>query len=195
MAAGAGSVSYPQAGINHAQLFVIDGPLSVMDDSGATQTIGKGQRLASRAGHPTRLENKNNQPISLLEVAWGEHLKTLPLAEVTETRPWGSFTVLKDEPDFKLKQLSVNPGSRLSLQRHQKREEHWLVTAGNPEVTLDDALHPLKPGDYIWIPTHSWHRISNPATNNSAVEIIELQLGDYFGEDDIERQQDDYGRS
>ena len=135
-----------------------------------------------------------NSPSLLMELRWGQGLSEKPLQEITEERPWGSFTVLKDEPDYKMKQLSVKPGNRLSLQRHFKREEHWLVTAGTPEVTLDSAIHHLQAGDYIHIPLQSWHRISNPESAMELVEIIELQLGDYFGEDDIERSQDDYGR-
>jgi mannose-6-phosphate isomerase len=187
--------SYPQEQTSKALLFVIDGPLRVINANENKTTITKGQRLESVAADKLQLANETDKPISMVEVRWGDSFAALPLREVTETRPWGSFTVLKDEPDYKLKQLEVNPGNRLSLQRHQKREEHWLVTAGNPEVTLDDDLYKLNAGEYIWIPKHSWHRISNPASNEAIVEIIELQLGDYFGEDDIERQQDDYGRS
>lgn len=195
MSTGALPSSYPQAGTRKAQLFMIDGPLSISDANQRKSTMTQGQRLESSASDCLQLANENPHPVSMLEVRWGEALEALPLGEVTETRPWGSFTVLKDEPNFKLKQLEVKPGNRLSLQRHQKREEHWLVTLGNPEVTLDEGLHKLEAGEYIWIPKHSWHRISNPAANTSIVEIIELQLGDYFGEDDIERQQDDYGRN
>lgn len=144
-------------------------------------------------------QNQDHNPVVLLEVFQGEHLQALPLTEVTETRPWGSFTVLKDEPNYKLKQLMAKPGNRLSLQRHQHREEHWMVIRGQAEVTLDDRQIRLQPGEYIKIPRHSWHRLANPAdsTNPEAepVEIIELQLGDYFGEDDIERREDDYGRA
>jgi mannose-6-phosphate isomerase len=140
----------------------------------------------------------NSKQGLLLEIVSGSPKETLALPDVTEVRPWGSFTVLKDEPNYKLKQLLVKSGKRLSLQRHQKREEHWFVTNGQPEVTLDDRKIPLATGDYILIPLHSWHRIANPASESTeqstSVEIIELQLGDYFGEDDIERCQDDYGR-
>lgn len=187
--------SCPQAPVSKAQLFVINGPLTACDANGEQTAITKGQRLEVRSSQPQRIVNRTESPVSFVSVAWGNGFQPCPLREITETRPWGSFTVLKDEPDYKLKQLAVNPGNRLSLQRHEKREEHWLVTAGHPEVTLDEDIVKLAPGDYIRIPRHSWHRISNPADNQTVVEIIELQLGDYFGEDDIERRQDDYGRS
>jgi mannose-1-phosphate guanylyltransferase/mannose-6-phosphate isomerase len=134
----------------------------------------------------------------LLEVYHGDQAQPVPLQEITETRPWGSFTVLKDEPDYKLKQLMAKPGNRLSLQRHQHREEHWMVVRGQAEVTLDNQQIRLQPGEYIKIPKHSWHRLANlvaPSEHAEPVEIIELQLGDYFGEDDIERCEDDYGRA
>lgn len=186
--------AYPQAPTTRTQVFVVDGALSVHHQ---TPSLSKGQRGEFSAEQPVTLENQTSHPLTLIEIQWGSAFKVVPLVEVTETRPWGSFTVLKDEPNYKLKQLAVNPGNRLSLQRHQQREEHWLVTQGHPEVTLDESLVKLSAGEYIRIPRHSWHRISNPANQNPAeqVEIIELQLGDYFGEDDIERQQDDYGRN
>jgi mannose-6-phosphate isomerase len=140
-------------------------------------------------------ENRSSQPALLLELLQGEDLQRVALPSITETRPWGSFTVLKDEPAYKLKQLINLPGSRLSLQRHQKREEHWFILAGHPEITLDENIYHPKAGDYIHIPLHSWHRLSNLNPADEPVELIELQLGDYFGEDDIERCQDDYGRA
>ncbi len=156
-----------------------------------------GQRLESSADAPVTITNKGEQAATLLEVCQGQGFTAIPLAEVTETRPWGSFTVLKDEPHYKLKQLMAKPGNRLSLQRHQHREEHWLVIQGHPEITRDEDKIPLGPGDYIKIPQHSWHRLANPAQPDTGetVEIIELQLGSYFGEDDIERREDDYGRT
>lgn len=173
-----------------AQWLVIAGEAACQD--------GEGKTVVARPGHylsnPHLLEGRGNEGTTLLELSWQPQSIPHPLAEVTEQRPWGSFTVLKDEPAFKLKQLMVKPGSRLSLQRHQKREEHWLVTAGNPEVTLNDTVVSLRAGSYIHIPLQAWHRISNPAAETEPVEIIELQLGEYFGEDDIERREDDYGR-
>lgn len=113
---------------------------------------------------------------------------------VTETRPWGNFTVLADEPDFKLKELVVTPGGRLSLQRHEKRSEHWFILQGNPEITTGRQKTVYQPGDYVHIPRHAWHRIDNRAGKENVV-LVELQTGTYFGEDDIERKQDDYGRN
>ena len=109
-----------------------------------------------------------------------------------EQRPWGSYTVLADEADHKVKRIDVTPGHRLSYQRHQRRSEHWLILAGSPVVTLEGVDKTLGAGDAIDVPTGAWHRISNPG--DQLVVFIEVQRGDYFGEDDIERLEDDYGR-
>jgi mannose-6-phosphate isomerase len=164
----------------------------------AAQALTPGACFDGLQAASSAIWNASSQEALYLEMMRGRGFAPVPLPEVTETRPWGSFTVLKDEPDYKLKQLTVKPGNRLSLQRHQKREEHWLITCGYPEITLNDRRVRFGPGDYIHIPLHSWHRIANPASvsgePSDLVEIIELQLGTYFGEDDIERREDDYGR-
>ena len=111
----------------------------------------------------------------------------------TDHRPWGFYTVLADEPDYKVKQIVVYPGQRLSLQKHQKRAEHWYVVSGEGIVTLDGQRLNKKGGESVNIPSGSAHRIENPGTVD--LSFIEIQTGDYFGEDDIERLEDDYGRS
>ncbi len=111
----------------------------------------------------------------------------------TEQRPWGSFTVLMDLPQYKAKRIQVMPGQRLSLQMHHKREEHWIITVGTAEMTLGEETRTVRRGDYIFIPKETRHRIAN--TSDSSVEFIEVQLGEYFGEDDIVRFQDDYHRA
>jgi mannose-6-phosphate isomerase len=107
-------------------------------------------------------------------------------------RPWGYYRVLADEPDHKVKRIIVHPGQRLSLQRHQRRSEHWHIIQGKAIVGKDDNEYPLQAGGSVDIPKGSWHRIRNPGENNMV--FIEIQTGDYFGEDDIERAEDDYGR-
>jgi len=107
-------------------------------------------------------------------------------------RPWGYYTVLSDEADYKVKRIVVYPGKRLSLQRHRRRSEHWYVVSGNAVVTLDERDVPLRAGEAVDIPKGAAHRVMNPGDVNLA--FIEVQTGDYFGEDDIERLEDDYGR-
>ena len=110
----------------------------------------------------------------------------------TENRPWGSFTVLLDAPHTKVKQLMVNQGQRLSLQLHHQRAEHWIVVKGVATVTVAEKTWEASVGETIYIPTKAQHRLAN--LGQETVEIIEVQLGDYFGEDDIVRLQDDYSR-
>lgn len=107
-------------------------------------------------------------------------------------RPWGYYVVLSDEPDHKVKRIVVYPKKRLSLQRHRYRAEHWVIVKGDGLVTLDDTRVRLNKGMSIDIPIGAAHRIENTGTEELA--FIEIQQGSYFGEDDIERLEDDYGR-
>jgi mannose-1-phosphate guanylyltransferase/mannose-6-phosphate isomerase len=111
---------------------------------------------------------------------------------VFENRPWGRFEVLRDEDYFKSKIIRVDPGQKISYQSHAKRAEHWVIIKGEAVVVLDDKEHQVKQGEHIYIPRQSKHRILN--RTDSIVEFIEVQVGTYFGEDDIVRYQDDYGR-
>jgi mannose-6-phosphate isomerase-like protein (cupin superfamily) len=107
-------------------------------------------------------------------------------------RPWGSYKVLLNGDDHKVKEITVLPGQRLSLQKHQKREEHWFIHHGQAQVTINGVAHLLSVGQYIDIPRACAHRIENVGPEN--LIFIEIQTGDYFGEDDIERLDDDYAR-
>ncbi len=108
-------------------------------------------------------------------------------------RPWGFFQVLADEPDHKVKRIVVYPGKRLSLQKHRHREEHWYILSGQALVTRDQELIPLTKRGAVDIPQEAIHRIENTGSDN--VTFIEVQSGSYFGEDDIERIEDDFGRN
>lgn len=109
-----------------------------------------------------------------------------------DQRPWGSFTVLDEGTGYKVKRIEVLPGKRLSYQKHSRQSEHWVIVAGKALVTLDDKTYTLNVGEHIDIPVGSAHRVENPA--NETLVFIEVQMGDYLGEDDIVRLQDDYGR-
>ncbi len=115
------------------------------------------------------------------------------LDKMEDHRPWGFFVVLSDSGDCKVKRITVYPGQRLSYQRHRRRAEHWFMLQGKAVVTLDDKEYPLQSGQAIDIPKGGAHRIMNPGEEN--LSFIEVQTGDYFGEDDIERLEDDYGRA
>ena len=111
---------------------------------------------------------------------------------MTERRPWGSYTVLEDRQTYKVKRIEVLPGKRLSYQKHEKRAEHWIVVEGEGVVTLEGQEIRLSPGQSVDIPRMAAHRIHNPG--KILLIFIEVQKGDYFGEDDIIRLEDDFGR-
>jgi len=112
--------------------------------------------------------------------------------KIEDHRPWGYYVILADEPAHKVKRIVVKPGKRLSLQKHQKRAEHWYIVSGEALVTLDNQQLNLQAGQSVDIPRGAVHRVENPGSNEMA--FIEIQTGDYFGEDDIERLEDDFGR-
>jgi mannose-6-phosphate isomerase len=109
-----------------------------------------------------------------------------------DRRPWGTFTVLDEGDNFKVKRIEVLPGKRLSYQKHTQRAEHWFVVEGTARVTLDDRDIIVEKGEAIDIPIESAHRIENPG--DELLVFIEVQRGSYLGEDDIIRLQDDFGR-
>lgn len=110
-----------------------------------------------------------------------------------EFRPWGYYEILKNTEHFKSKVIQVSGNSQISYQSHDRREEHWVITRGKGEVVLDDQVIPVQAGTYVKIPLKAKHRIRN--TQGEVLEFIEVQLGSYFGEDDIKRYQDDYQRT
>jgi mannose-1-phosphate guanylyltransferase len=107
-------------------------------------------------------------------------------------RPWGTYFNALEEPGFKIKKIVVKPNSRLSLQSHEHRSEHWVVVQGSALVTLDDKEIPRQRDEYIYIPKGSVHRLQNLGQDD--LILVEVQLGAYLGEDDIKRYQDDYNR-
>jgi mannose-6-phosphate isomerase len=110
-----------------------------------------------------------------------------------DERPWGSYEVLVDAPDHKVKQILVKPGKRLSLQKHARRSEHWFVVRGTGVVMLDGVPVAVVPGVAVDIALGASHRIEN--TGDADLVFVEVQHGEYFGEDDIVRLEDDFGRA
>ncbi|HMQ05100.1 MAG TPA: phosphomannose isomerase type II C-terminal cupin domain [Pyrinomonadaceae bacterium] len=111
-----------------------------------------------------------------------------------EKRPWGSFFILDETETCKVKRIEVLPGKRLSYQRHKHRSEHWFVVQGTAKVTLNGSEILVKTGGSLDISAGSAHRVENPLDTELLV-FIETQTGSYFGEDDIERLDDDFGRA
>ena len=110
-----------------------------------------------------------------------------------DQRPWGTFTVLDEGVDHKVKRIEVLPGKRLSYQKHAKRAEHWVVIRGTANVTLNDEEISVPSGQAIDIPIGAAHRVEN--CGEELLVFIEVQRGSYLGEDDIVRLQDDFGRN
>lgn len=119
--------------------------------------------------------------------------RVLALGKTREHRPWGNYEVLsEDRGDHKVKRITVLPARRLSLQYHGRRKEHWIVISGRARVRVGDELVELGPSGAVDIPCGAPHRIENIGAED--LVFIEVQQGDYFGEDDIVRIEDDFGR-
>ena len=108
------------------------------------------------------------------------------------TRPWGTYRTIEQKDNYQIKHIVVKPDKRLSLQYHFKRDEHWTVIKGHGIVELDGKEHVLSVNSSIFIPKEAKHRMTNKTSED--VEFIEIQIGDYLGEDDIVRVEDDFGR-
>lgn len=115
-----------------------------------------------------------------------------PMIHRRVCRPWGSYETVDEGDRFKVKRITVKPGGALSLQMHHKRAEHWIVVTGQALVTVDDRQVLLEANHSIYIPLQARHRLENPGSES--LELIEVQSGDYLGEDDIVRFEDNYGR-
>jgi mannose-6-phosphate isomerase len=113
--------------------------------------------------------------------------------KISDQRPWGSYTILDEGEGYKIKRIEVLPEKRLSYQKHARRSEHWFVVRGIAKVTLNGDEILLRAGRSIDIPVGAAHRVENPG--GDLLVFIEAQTGDYFGEDDILRLEDDFGRA
>jgi mannose-1-phosphate guanylyltransferase/mannose-6-phosphate isomerase len=114
------------------------------------------------------------------------------MENITMFRPWGSYTIISEGDGFKVKRLVVKPGGKLSLQLHHKRSEHWIIVSGEATITIGEESKMFRPNESTYIPIGSKHRMENFTSEN--IVAIEVQVGKYLGEDDIERFNDVYGR-
>ena len=110
-----------------------------------------------------------------------------------DTRPWGGYEILREGADFKVKRIEVKPGLRFSLQKHFKRAETWVVVEGRGIATVGKKETPVERGSVVHLPVGEVHRMQN--TSKGPLVFIEVQLGDYLGEDDIVRLEDDFNRA
>ncbi|MBI3359398.1 MAG: mannose-1-phosphate guanylyltransferase/mannose-6-phosphate isomerase [Nitrospirae bacterium] len=129
------------------------------------------------------------QVVEILKTKKGEEHRV----HRTVIRPWGSYTVLEEGLGYKLKRIMVHPKSRLSLQSHTKRSEHWVVVAGTARVTCGESVYTIGANQSTFVPMGVKHRLENPM--DEPLQIIEVQCGGYLGEDDIARYADDFGRA
>jgi len=142
---------------------------------------------ATLVAHRSHLQQVKDVVAALKERghdAWRSHR--------TVARPWGAYTVLLETPLFKIKRIEVSPGGSLSLQRHRRRSEHWVVVEGRARVTRGDEVFDVARDESTFIPAGEKHRLENPG--DVPLVLVEVQCGDYLGEDDIERFDDRYGR-
>lgn len=165
----AGSPHKLIAGIGIDELIIVDTPDAL---------------LISKKHHANELK----ELVSELKAQKSELCKT----HTTTHRPWGSYTVLEDERGYKIKRIEVKPGKRLSLQRHFHRNEHWIVLSGTASVQVGEQTLLVRPNESTYIKMGQTHRLSNEG--KIPVVLIEAQVGEYTGEDDIERLEDDFKR-
>ncbi len=163
----------------------------VYDVNGAVEALGRIDTVDRRRCREWVEQNFTQ------EIMTDNYLKVyetiLEKTEREDHRPWGYYQVLLDEPNYKLKRIVVHPGKRLSLQLHHSRSEHWSIVQGKGVVTRDEEDIRVEPGVSVDIPLGAAHRIQN--IGDEELVFIEVQRGDYFGEDDIVRLEDDFGRA
>jgi len=172
-------------------------------NSAQVSVFGRGNRLISVVGAkgliiadtPDALlvcdKNKTQDVRKIVERLKAKHRKE-HLAHATEKRPWGAFTVLKTGLGFKVKLVEIEPKKRLSLQRHRRRAEHWIVVSGCAKVSSGKKVKFIRNNQSIYIPIKERHRLENPM--RYPLRIVEVQTGNYLEEDDIERLEDDFRR-
>jgi mannose-1-phosphate guanylyltransferase/mannose-6-phosphate isomerase len=173
-------------------------------ESSTNNLIHASHRLVSAVGVNNLVIIETADAVMVAERSQSQHVKKI-VSQLTNqareehvlhrkvSRPWGWYDTIDLGDRFKVKRIQVSPGASLSLQRHSKRAEHWVVVKGTAEVTCGDKIINLKENESTFIPLGEQHRLSNPSTD--ILEIIEVQSGSYLGEDDIVRIDDGYGRN
>jgi len=167
--------NYVRAGGKHVGVISADN-LVIVDTPDALLVCGRGE--APRVRELVDRYEERHDPITQF------HLQV--------HRPWGSYTVLEEARSYKIKRVSVSPGKRLSLQLHRHRSEHWIVVSGTAWIQLGEEQFTLSPNEGTFVRAGVRHRLGNPGA--APLEVIEVQSGDYLGEDDIVRFDDEYGR-
>lgn len=176
---------------------------NVVDIDTKNSLIFGGKRLISMVGLEEMLVIETEDALFLGKKGESQRVKALveelkkrgnkeTQDHVTTHRPWGTYTILEEDARYKVKRIFVDPGQTLSLQMHYHRSEHWVVVKGTAKVTIGEKEQLLHENESIYVPKSTVHRLENPG--KVPVEIIEVQVGEYVGEDDIMRFEDVYGR-
>ncbi len=165
----------------------------IWTETGLLATLGLNNVVVIQTADATLICDRSRAEDIKLLVAQVKARKP-ELTEIHQTvyRPWGSYTVLEEHVNFKIKRIVVNPGAKLSLQMHKHRSEHWVVVSGVASITNNEIEYTLQENQSTYIPQTHRHRLANNGT--VPLNIIEVQCGDYVGEDDIVRFDDKYGR-
>ena len=139
-------------------------------------------------------DNKKTQDVKKIVETLKQTKREERILHKTVFRPWGYYKNVEgnNEDGFKIKRISVYPGKRLSLQSQNYRSEHWVMVKGTAKVQVGDNIRTLNKDESVYIPVKSLHRIEN--IGDDLLEFTETQIGDYLGEDDIIRYEDDFGR-
>ena len=179
----------------HGDVFTQDTSNSLLwTQSGVLATAGLDNVVVVQTEDATLVcDRSKTEEIKSLVARVKAHNAELTDIHVTAHRPWGTYTVLEEGTNFKIKRIVVKPGNRLSLQMHHHRSEHWVVVSGMARVTNGEKEFFVRPNESTFIPAGCQHRLENPGVFD--LVMIEVQSGDYVGEDDIVRFDDQYGRT
>ena len=163
-------------------------------ETGLLATVGLDNIVVIQTADATLICDRNqSEDIKTLVARVKAHKPELTEIHQTVYRPWGSYTVMEEGANFKIKRIVVNPGAKLSMQLHKHRSEHWVVVSGEATITNNEIEYKLQENQSAYIPKTHRHRLANES--DKPLSIIEVQCGDYVGEDDIIRFDDSYGRS
>lgn len=166
----------------------------IFAESRHVSTIGLDDVLVIETGDAVLVANKGrSQEVKDIVGKLRDLGKKEVQEHLTARRPWGDYTVLLEDGRYKIKRILVHPKQKLSLQMHYHRSEHWVVVSGTAKVTIGEIEQIVHEGESIFVPKSSVHRLENPGI--VSLQIIEIQVGEYLGEDDIVRFEDVYGRS
>ncbi len=181
--------------VPHADSVLVDTrDTYVRSERGLVATLGVSNLVIVNTPDALLVADKaRSQDVGKLVAQLRAEGRSEPEQHVRNARPWGYFETLAMGPRFQVKKLHVTPGSKLSMQRHHHRSEHWIVVQGTAQVTIGDATSLVRENESVYISATQWHRLENPG--KIPLEVIEVQNGEYLGEDDIERRDDVYNRS